>query len=80
METITIQEAQSNLRQYLSRVATGETMVVTDQGNPIAEIRRYEQPVKPRVIGLAKGSFQIPDDFFEPLPVEVLERFTGKDS
>jgi hypothetical protein len=31
-----------------------------------------------RPIGLAKGSFQIPSSFFDPLPDEMLDAFEGK--
>jgi hypothetical protein len=32
----------------------------------------------PRPYGLAKGTFQVPDTFFEPLPTELLDAFEGK--
>lgn len=31
-----------------------------------------------RPIGLAKGVFQVPADFFEPLPDDILDAFEGK--
>lgn len=31
-----------------------------------------------RPIGLAKGQFQVPASFFDPLPDEILEGFEGK--
>lgn len=34
--------------------------------------------IKQRPIGLAKGSVQIPADFFEPLPDEILDAFEGR--
>ena len=30
-----------------------------------------------RRIGLAKGTFQVPSSFFEPLPQEILDAFEG---
>ncbi|MEN6438760.1 MAG: hypothetical protein ABFD97_09265 [Syntrophobacter sp.] len=46
---------------------------------PIAEIR----PLPPktgsiRPIGLAKGQFEVPESFFEPLPDDFLDAFNGK--
>jgi hypothetical protein len=32
---------------------------------------------KPR-IGLAKGEFEVPNSFFEPLPEDILKAFRGK--
>lgn len=37
-----------------------------------------ETPPMQRPIGLAKGIFQVPDSFFEPLPDEMLDAFEGK--
>jgi hypothetical protein len=31
-----------------------------------------------RPVGLAKGQFQVPASFFDPLPDEILEGFEGK--
>ena len=31
-----------------------------------------------RPIGLAKGDFEVPDSFFDPLPDEILHAFTGE--
>ncbi|MDP2902130.1 MAG: DUF2281 domain-containing protein [Methylovulum sp.] len=33
--------------------------------------------IKRRPIGLAKGMFEIPANFFEPLPNEILDTFEG---
>ena len=35
-------------------------------------------PAQQRPIGLAKGVFQMPDSFFEPLPTDVLDGFEGR--
>jgi hypothetical protein len=32
---------------------------------------------KPRPIGLAKGEFEVPKSFFEPLPDNLIEEFEG---
>ena len=35
---------------------------------------------KPRPIGLAKGEFEVPKSFFEPLPDNLIQAFQGIDS
>jgi hypothetical protein len=35
-------------------------------------------PILKRPIGLAKGRFEIPANFFEPLPDDMLDLFEGK--
>ncbi len=41
-----------------------------------------EQPTEvlkeKRPIGLLKGKWELPESFFEPLPVEILDLFEGK--
>jgi antitoxin (DNA-binding transcriptional repressor) of toxin-antitoxin stability system len=73
---LNVHEAKTHLSRYLDRIEHGETILLCRRGQPIAEIR----PVpavrrKPRPIGLAKGQFSIPPEFFDPLPDEILSYF-----
>ena len=78
MIRVNIHEAKANLSRYLDRVLQGETVVLCRRNLPIAEIRPLQQPpADKRPIGLAKGSFTVPDGFFEPLPTEMLDTFEG---
>jgi len=40
--------------------------------------RQANEAFIPRPVGLAKGKFQIPAGFFEPLPDEIQDAFEGK--
>lgn len=72
---------QHDLAAYLTRVQAGETLLVTQAGQPVAEIN----PIKPaetenvpltrRPSGLAEGQFVVPDDFDDPLPEELQRLF-----
>ena len=75
---ININEAKSNLSRYLKRIRNGETIILCRRNVPIAEIRRLpdETQGRPR-IGLCRGSFSVPREFFAPLPEEVLAAFEG---
>lgn len=42
-----------------------------------AEIVEFK---KPRPIGLAKGEFEVPKSFFEPLPDNLIQAFQGIES
>lgn len=79
MIKIIIHEAKTHLSRYLERLAKGETIVLCKRNIPIAEIR----PIPPdrksqRPIGLARDKFQVPPEFFEPLPPEIVDSFYGK--
>jgi len=78
MTTITIDEIQRNLKACLQRVKAGETLVVLEENEPIAEIK----PIAPdktrlRPYALCAGEFRVPEDFDAPLPSELIQLFEG---
>jgi antitoxin (DNA-binding transcriptional repressor) of toxin-antitoxin stability system len=72
---VTVEDIKRDPESIFHRVVEGETLVVTEQDRPIAEIRPIESVRKPRPFGLAKGTFVVPDDFDAPLPEDVLKDF-----
>lgn len=44
----------------------------------LAHEKQAQSPITRRPIGLAKGTFQVPPSFFEPLPDEILDAFEGE--
>ena len=83
MINININEIKAHLSSCLARVSTGETIIVCKRNVPIAEIRPIAPtPNKKRPVGLAGKEypdFQISDDFFEPLPDDIVSAFNGED-
>jgi antitoxin (DNA-binding transcriptional repressor) of toxin-antitoxin stability system len=74
MLKLNIHQAKTHLSRYLPRLEAGETILLCRRNVPIAEIRPLiAQP--PRKIGLAKGLGNVPEEFFEPLPEDVLNAF-----
>lgn len=60
------------------RVDAGETVLLTDNGVPIAELRPVEKPVNGRrPWGSAAGEIKVADDFDAPLPDDILRDFEG---
>lgn len=75
----TVREVQTDLPRYLEQVARGEVVELVDHEQPIAELRGLPtSSAKVRRIGLAKGAFEVPASFFEPLPNNVLNPFNGE--
>ena len=67
------------MSRYLDRLAQGETIVLCKRNIPVAEIRPIPPDMKTeRPIGLAKGEFSIPEEFFEPLPSDIIDSFEGQ--
>ena len=79
MIRLNVHEAKTHLSRSLRKLSEGETILLCKHNVPVAEIRPLPRPrTKPRPIGLAKGQFEIPSEFFEPLPGEILEAFEGR--
>lgn len=80
MIKLNIHEAKTHLSRYLPALEQGETILLCKRNIPIAEIRPLPKPrEQPRPIGLAADrGVELPPEFFEPLPAELLAAFTGE--
>ena len=78
MIRLDVHEAPTHLARYLARLEAGEPIILCRRDEPIAEIRPLPRAdTAPRPFGLARGTFSVPDAFFDPLPDEVIEGFEG---
>ncbi len=78
MIRLNVHEAKTHLSRYLTRRAAGEMILLCKRNVPVAEIRAVKQArTERRPVGLAKGRFDVPREFFEPLPDDLLEAFEG---
>ena len=79
VKQVNIHDAKTNLSRYLAELMPGEAILLCNRNQPVAEIRSLRKKAvrKPR-IGVAKGEFEVPDSFFEPLPEELLKAFSGE--
>jgi len=79
MIRLNIHEAKTHLSRYLSMIRKGETILLCKRNQPVAEIRPFQsRRIQKRPIGLAKGQFAVPKEFFETLPVELVQAFQGE--
>ncbi len=74
MSSINVHQAKTHLSELLRRVASGEEIVISNAGKPVARLVPIGG-VKHRRLGTDQGAFKVPDDFNEPLPAEVLDEF-----
>jgi antitoxin (DNA-binding transcriptional repressor) of toxin-antitoxin stability system len=78
MTAVTLEEIQRDLKGYLERVHAGETLIVLQADQPLAEIKPVSsETLRPRPFGLCSGEFTVPDDFNDPLPEDVVSSFEG---
>lgn len=72
-KSVGVHEAKTHLSAILVEVAAGREVVITRRGHPVARI--VPERRRRRVFGIDEGVFDVPDDFDDPLPDDVLERF-----
>lgn len=78
MIQLNIHEAKTNLSRYLKDLSEDEPILLCKRNVPVAKIVGLKsKSIKKRKIGLAKGDFVVPDDFFDPLPDDMLSAFEG---
>jgi prevent-host-death family protein len=74
MSVTTIHEAKTNLSRLIEAAERGEDVVIARGKQPVVRLVPIEKPAAgKRPLGLFKGKFTIPDDFWDPLPPEELE-------
>jgi prevent-host-death family protein len=73
MTTVGVGEAKTHLSRLLRQVEDGEDVVIERDGRPVA--RLVAVPGRRRVFGQYAGVFEVPDDFDDPLPDDVLDLF-----
>ena len=79
MKKVNIYEAKARFSALIDRVAEGETLLICRRNVPVAELRPLPRArSRKRPIGLARGTFEVPDAFFEPLPEDVVAGFEGR--
>ncbi len=78
MIKLNVHEAKTHLSRYLARLEEGEVIVLCRRNVPIAEIRGIPKRQRERPVGLAKGEFEVSDEFFAPLPAEIVVSFEGR--
>jgi prevent-host-death family protein len=77
-ETVNIYEAKTKLSQLVDKAASGEDVVVSRNGKPLARITRLEPPRRRIRFGVLKGKIRIARDFDAPLPDDALAGFEGR--
>ncbi len=75
-----IAEAKAKLSQLIDRAERGEEVVIARHGRPVAKLVRLGEhvvaPYPNRGLGIDRGRFEVPDDFDDPLPPEIMRHFT----
>ena len=77
---VNIHDAKTHFSTYIAKLqAGGEPIIICNRNEPVAELRAIPKQKRVPELGFAKGQFEIPDSFFDPLPDDILRAFNGED-
>ena len=86
MITLALNPANAELVYLMDQIEHGETVTLTKNGKPVAQVLPFKTPDSEKGtqlgsirIGTMKGLLNIPDDFDAPLPDDLLDAFEGKE-
>ncbi|ONI79381.1 prevent-host-death protein [Actinosynnema sp. ALI-1.44] len=75
---VNIHEAKTHLSRLLEHVATGERVIISKAGKPVADLVPHQRT--PVVIGGLKGELRYDDDAFAEPDPDIQRMFYGDDS
>ena len=77
MSQVEVEAAAEDLPGLIARARSGEEVVLVESGREVAKLVPVSIEAEPpaRQLGLARGKWDVPDDFDAPLPDDVLALF-----
>jgi prevent-host-death family protein len=76
MQTVNIHEAKTHLSRFVDQAAAGEEIIIARAGKPVARlIPLQSSPLTPRILGLGKGKFTLPNGFDAMNASEIQDMF-----
>jgi prevent-host-death family protein len=72
---VNIHQAKTHLSKLLRRTMEGEEVIISRAGVPIARLVPIKPEKAPFPLGIDEGAFEVPEDFNDPLPPELLAEF-----
>jgi prevent-host-death family protein len=67
-KTISIRDAQANLREWVRRALQGDEIIIAEADKPLVRLVPIARGDQPRMAGLSQGQIWTSDDFDQPLP------------
>ena len=73
--TVNIHEAKTHLSRLLTRVTSGEEVIIAKAGKPVARLVPIKEKRAHREPGSAAGKIVVLPDFDAPLPDDIIRAF-----
>jgi prevent-host-death family protein len=71
-------EAKTNLSQLIQKAVAGESVIITNNGKPVARIVPYEEKPKGRRIGFLTG-LKVDMEKFSAMDADIADLFGGEE-
>lgn len=78
MTQVNVHEAKTHLSKILDRVSAGEEIIIAKAGKPVARLVPIHTVGEPRTPGTYSGRIAVSDEFYGPLPDDLLDEFEGR--
>jgi prevent-host-death family protein len=75
MKTVTIHQAKTNLSRLIEKACRGEEIIIARGPDPVVRLVPIGGKKGRRQLGILKGKLIVGKEFFEPLPLEELDRW-----
>lgn len=77
---VNVSEAKARLTELVQRAENGEQVIIARRNQPVLELKLVVKPKtrKRPQFGLSAGLFQVPEDFDQPLPPDILDLFEAQ--
>jgi len=72
---VNIHEAKTHLSRLIERVLSGEEIIISRGGTPVAKLVPLDRRTARRAPGTARGRYRMSDDFDTWLPDELRREF-----
>ena len=74
-KTHSIHAAKTQLSRLIERAEGGEEVIIARGSTPVARLTRLEPERRARRFGAMRGRAKVTRAFFDPLPLEEIERW-----
>lgn len=78
MIQVNLEDIKKDISTFIQNVECGEKLILISSGKPVAEVNPLsDESNKLRPYALCADEFEVPDDFDDPLPNDILASFEG---
>ena len=82
MKAFNIHEAKTHFSKLVEQAASGKEIIIAKAGKPVAKLVSIDSNIRhsnaERKLGLLAGQMTLREDFYDPLPDDIIDAFEGR--